>query len=174
MQQLYIILLLTMFYFYMQKKLDFLILTLLIFMTYYNTKNNIENFTTNEAIQNLASMYNSEEIICKKLTVTGDINTSGNINISDNKTIKCDGILNLEAKKQINLNTENINSKILNAENINSKNMTVGSLKFEDNKIISLKPDLALQTEQKNGLVMQGDNNLVYYINGRPKWSSGM
>ncbi|QKF94441.1 hypothetical protein QKU48_gp0983 [Fadolivirus algeromassiliense] len=73
-------------------------LTVLILL-YTSVSNNLEGFTSNEAIQNLASMYNKGElkitdlVVTGKLEVTGDSTFNGKILANGNIRIpKCRGI----------------------------------------------------------------------------------
>lgn len=78
-------------YFYYNKNTELLIIIALLILMYlekYTSKSiDIEHFDSNEAVQNLASMYNSDKITVKNLEVTGDVNIKGNTNITGNTTL---------------------------------------------------------------------------------------
>jgi hypothetical protein len=69
------------FYFYKHKLNNFLIIicTIGLYFVLFRINNDIyiENLTSDEAIQNLSSMYNSETLRAKNLELTGNLTVNG-------------------------------------------------------------------------------------------------
>lgn len=163
----------SIFYFYYNKEIKLLLLSCVLFLVYFELKNKMENnerFTTNEAIQNLASMYNSETITCKNLkvlnntemggalTVGGNTNINGNMNFKDGITLN--GKMNITGVTEITGNT-NITGKLTTTDMITSPRGKFGKIRLENNIV----GDEQFHITNKNGtgtrLSFANDGNIV-------------
>ncbi|ATZ81099.1 hypothetical protein BMW23_1055 [Bodo saltans virus] len=84
------------FYFYYKQKMDMLVL-ICIFVVYVflNENEKHENFSSNEAVQTIANMYNSGTLKASNIVLTGDLTVGGNIsgnNISASKNVASNDI----------------------------------------------------------------------------------
>lgn len=75
--------------------------------------NNYENMTSNEAIQNIAGIYNADTMSVKNLQVTGDLTVLGNTNTKNQYVSGT-------------INTNSINSDTINGKTISASNRLIG------------------------------------------------
>lgn len=103
----------------MKTKLCIIILLLVIMFFIYSKQYNfnfIEGMTSNEAIQNLASLYNSSSLTASNLTIPsgGNItvasdssNTQGIVNLGIINSSRTDGTIDITGSGKLNLKTNN-------------------------------------------------------------------
>lgn len=72
-----------------------ILITLIICMCIATNKLSIEGMTSGEAIQNVASIFNTEEMVVKNLTVTGNLSVGGK---TATKSQSIDGDVNVTGK----------------------------------------------------------------------------
>lgn len=120
-------------YFYSKNLNNHLILVCLfgLYFVLFQYKNTFENMTTDEALQNISTMYNSGVLKATNLELTGDLKVGG-------KTILT-GIVN--ANGDLNIKGDLNTGKNLNVEGSTTmkSNLTLNeNLKMQDKKILSL------------------------------------
>lgn len=160
------------FYFYVKKDINLLLLSCILFLVYFELKNKNEHMSTDEAIQNLSSMFNSNTITCKNLKVIGNadvggvLSTNGNININNDvifkDNIKLNGKLNIVGSTNLSGDV-NIAGKLTSSDIITAPKAKLGKFRFENN-IVS---DDQFHIINKNGagsrFVFQNDGNILGY-----------
>lgn len=126
-----------------------IIIIICLFLIYkYNQINDIEHFTTNitenEALRNISSLYNTQEMRLSNLTITNDITSR---NVTSN-----------------NINTNNITSSNINTNNIITGNTNIngnltisGSIMINNNKIASDSNNNLLITDTSNNTYLFKD-----------------
>lgn len=64
-----------------------LMLSIVILLLHFFKNDNIEHMTSEEAIKNVASVFNSENMVVKNLKVTGNLEIGGNTTCNGNSTV---------------------------------------------------------------------------------------
>lgn len=100
--------------------------SLLVFVNYYNCAD-LEGFDNNEAIRNIASMYNSNQMIVKDLKVTGSLEVAGTSTLGSWKVrgdrIGIDGRGDMHLAADQWLRLKNFNTDAYNAQGFASTNL---------------------------------------------------
>jgi DNA replication protein DnaD len=103
------------------KNILFIIIIILIIYNFNNYKK--EHLTTNEVVNNISQIFNSEKVIVKDLEITENLKVNEKTILNGNTTI--DNINNLNSS---NIHTDNINSLSDNSININNDIITNNEL----------------------------------------------
>jgi len=172
-----IAIILSILYFYKKSNIECLILACILLLFCFEMQNT-EKFTTDEALQNLASMYNSGTLTCTNLKVTNnaDIKTLSTNSIANETLLAQKGDINLTGK--INGNTTFSNDVTITGDLNASKSITsptakLGKFRLQDNIVADNEFYIRNKGDAMgNKFVFQNDgSHVIYRCDGWVGWA---